>query len=265
MRRPDVCGACRSGSPRPPDNKRGTAMSLAYLREFHFLTAVLRLLLALIAGGAVGYGRSRKRRSAGMRTYMLVSLGAALTILISMYEYEMLHGQWAWAKEFADLKFDGSRFSAQVINGVGFLAAGTIVGVAHSQVLTTAIGLFTAAGLGIAAGAGFYECVLLVVPLIIFSLEAMRPMEIQYKRRHRNFMVVVEFETITDMDAILEAVREQGAQISDVDVERTEREGDQRPSAVLEMRLEKKYASHSAMLSALAELPCVYAVQELIS
>ena len=160
---------------------------LTYLREFHFLSAVFRLLLALAAGAAIGYGRSRKHRSAGMRTYMLVSMGAALTILISLYESEMLNGAWAGAQAFAALKFDGSRFSAQVINGVGFLAAGTIVGAAHQQVagLTTAIGLFTSACLGIAAGAGFYECVIPAVPLMIFALESMGPMELRYKRKHQ--------------------------------------------------------------------------------
>ena len=108
----------------------------------------------MAAGGLIGYGRARKRRSAGMRTYMLTCTGAALTMLIALYEREMLYdGQWAWAASFADIKFDASRFSAQVINGVGFLAAGTILSAAHHQVsgLTTAIGLFVTAGIGIAA------------------------------------------------------------------------------------------------------------------
>ncbi len=241
--------------------------ALDYLREFHFLTAVLRLALALFAGGAVGYGRTRKRLSAGMRTYMLVSMGAALTILISLYLTEMLNGPWAYAQEYTSLKFDGSRFSAQVINGVGFLAAGTIIGVAHQQVsgLTTAIGLFVSACMGIAAGAGFYECVVIGVPLIVTAIEVLKPIEIGYKRRLRNITISIEFDAITDINDIRETVLAQNAQIFDITFEQTKHEGDLRPSAILSLKLGRKAASHSAMLSSLAELPCVYAVQELIS
>ncbi|MBQ9346347.1 MAG: MgtC/SapB family protein [Oscillibacter sp.] len=240
---------------------------LAYLREFHFLSAVLRLLLAMAAGGAVGYGRTRKRRSAGMRTYMLTSLGAALTILIAMYEREMLYGQWAWASEFTDIKFDASRFSSQVINGVGFLAAGTIIGVDHQQVsgLTTAIGLFCSAAMGIAAGAGFYECVLIGVPILVCAIELMRPLETRYKRRLRNITLAVEFDAIDSIPRIRELIAAHGAQVFELDVERTVKEGGKNPSAILSVKLAREAASHSAMLSALAELPCVYGVRELIS
>lgn len=98
---------------------------LEYLRQFSFGSMAIRLALAMAAGGAVGYGRARKQRNAGLRTYMLVSVGAALTILISLYETQMLYdgGMWAWAAEAAELKFDASRYGAQVITGIGFLAA----------------------------------------------------------------------------------------------------------------------------------------------
>lgn len=133
----------------------------------------------------MGYGRTQKRQNAGIRTYTLTSIGAALTILIAMYEYEMLKGPWAEITKLTELKFDGSRFSAQVINGIGFLAAGTIIAVQHQQVsgLTTAIGLFASACLGIAAGSGFYECVLLAVIPIIITSRIFRPMFRVLERR----------------------------------------------------------------------------------
>ena len=142
---------------------------ILYLREFNAVSVAVRLLLAVLAGGAVGYGRARKQRNAGLRTYMLVSIGAALTLMISVYEHEMLSGQWAWLYQVADVKFDGTRYAAQVISGIGFLAAGTIIGTEHQQVsgLTSAIGLICAGALGIVAGAGFYECVLIGLALII--------------------------------------------------------------------------------------------------
>ncbi|MBR0280688.1 MAG: MgtC/SapB family protein [Oscillibacter sp.] len=219
-------------------------------------------------GGLIGYGRAKKRRSAGMRTYMLTCTGAALTMLIAMYEREMLYGgQWAWAAAYADIKFDTSRFSAQVINGVGFLAAGTILRVAHQQVsgLTTAIGLFVTAGIGIAAGSGFYEGVLIAVPLVIVAMELMSPVEMLYKRRLRNITVSVEVRDIADLAEIKQAIREHGATLFGIDVERTEEKDGQLPAAILSLKMAKGHASHSALLSSMAELPCVCSVRELIS
>ena len=240
---------------------------MTYLREFHAVSVVVRLLLAVLAGGAVGYGRARKQRNAGLRTYMLVSIGAALTLMISVYEHEMLSGQWAWLTDVADVKFDGTRYAAQVISGIGFLAAGTIIGTDHQQVsgLTSAIGLFAAAALGIAAGAGFYECVLIGLLLIIITMECMKPLEVGFKRKLRNITIFVEFHSIDDVSTITDTVKGLGAQIFDIDIERTEQEGDEPPSAILMLKLAREQSSHSAMLSSLAELECVYAVRELIS
>lgn len=242
-------------------------MILEYLRNFNFLSVILRLLLAVASGFALGFGRSQKNRNAGLRTYMLVSVGAALTMLISLFDHEMLQTQWAWLWDVADVKFDGTRFSAQVISGIGFLAAGTILSVAHQQIsgLTTAIGLFAAGALGIAAGAGFYEAVLAAIVCVIIAMELMHPVEVTFKRRLRNITINVEFEDISDVNTITERIKELGATIFEMEFERTERSGDKMPAAIIIMRLSRTNDSHSAMLSSVAELPCVCAVRELIS
>lgn len=85
------------------------------------------MVLAMLFGGLLGLERGRKRRPAGCRTYMLVSLGAALTMLLSQYEAVMLSTQWAATAAEVGLRTDVSRFGAQVINGIGFLGAGTIL------------------------------------------------------------------------------------------------------------------------------------------
>ena len=243
------------------------ADGIAYLREFNLLSVIVRLLLATAAGSLLGYGRSRKRHNAGMRTYMLTSIGAALTILISMYEYEMFNSLWAFAREYTDLKYDGARLSAQVINGVGFLAAGTIISAGHQQVsgMTTAIGFFVSACLGIAAGAGFYECVIIAAPLVVIAMEVMRPIETLYKRRLRNITIYIEFDAVSDLGFITDAIKKQGAKIFEIDVEHTGEQDGRLPSAILALKMDKQAASHSSMMSSLAELPCVYSVQELIS
>lgn len=237
------------------------------LRQFSPVSVMVRLTLATLVGALVGYGRARKKANAGLRTYMLTSIGAALTMLVSMYEYEMLNGPWAYAAKLYGMKFDISRFSAQVGSGVGFLAAGTIIAAPHRQVsgLTSAIGLFACATLGIACGAGFYECVLCAMLVIIFTMEFMQPIEVAFKRRLRNITIYVEFDDPGDVDAITRTIRNQGAQLYDLEMERTERQGDKLPSAIMTLRLSRKNASHSAILSSLAELSCVDSVQELIS
>ena len=79
---------------------------LEYLREFHFASVMLRLLLAMIIGGCIGLERGRKRRPAGFRTYMLVCLGAALTVLLSLYEYTMGQGRWGELAQQIGIKSD---------------------------------------------------------------------------------------------------------------------------------------------------------------
>ena len=120
------------------------------LAEFSILSVILRLALAMAAGGVLGYGRSRKNRAAGFRTYMLTSTGAALASLLGCFEYVMLKNGWNDVVSRVGMKYDGSRYAAAVIGGVGFIAAGTILSTAHQQVsgLSTAIGLFAAAGIG---------------------------------------------------------------------------------------------------------------------
>ena len=82
------------------------------LRQFTFGSLVLRLLLALASCGVIGYGRSKKNSAAGLRTYMLISLGAALSIAITLYEYQMLHSAWAETVAVVGEKFDASRLAA---------------------------------------------------------------------------------------------------------------------------------------------------------
>ncbi len=240
---------------------------LAYLKEFNFVSAVVRLLLAMACGGVLGYGRSRKKQNAGLRTYILTAIGAALSVLLTCYEYEMMTGQWAPLVDIVGMKFDASRYSAQVISGIGFLAAGTILSSGHQQVtgLTTAAGLFASVCMGMAAGAGMYDCVIIVLVILIIVLDVMYPMEGAFKRRLRNMTLYVEFASIEDLDEITDAIRAEHATVYDIDVERTRREGNKYPAAVIVLQMGRDNASHSSMLSTIAGLPCVHTINELIA
>ncbi|MBO4635799.1 MAG: MgtC/SapB family protein [Clostridiales bacterium] len=237
-----------------------------YLKEFNFWSVLFRLVLAMASGGIIGYGREKKERNAGLRTYMLISIGAALTVLISECEYELLCSRWAYVAELCELKFDGTRYAAGVLAGIGFLAAGTIIASAHQQVsgLTSAIGLFAAAVLGIASGAAFYECVIPAIVVVVFCMEVLQPFEILFKRRLRNITITVKFNKEDDIRVIRKTIERQGATIFDIDIEEDE-SGEDHMSAIFSMKMSKEKSSHSEMLSSIAELPCVRSLHELIS
>lgn len=233
------------------------------LRQFNFLDVTVRLLTAFLCAGIIGYGRSHRGCQAGLRTYILIGLGATLTILITLYEYKMLHTVWIDAVQIAGEKFDASRLASQALTGIGFLGAGTILKAAHQQVngLTTATGLFTTVCMSVAAGAGFYECVFISVIFIIFVLNLMAPMEILFKRRLRNITLNIEMESTDNIAEIQKAITLQNASVYDIDIE----SGPSPASAIFILQLSRENSSHSGMLSSVAELDCVRSVQELIA
>ena len=134
------------------------------IREFTLLAVVCKITLSMLFGGVLGLERGKKRRPAGLRTYMLVCIGATLVMITSQYIMQTYSVG------------DPQRLGAQVISGIGFLGAGTIIVTGKSQVkgLTTAAGLWAAACMGLAIGIGFYEgaivsCFLMYLALTIFQ------------------------------------------------------------------------------------------------
>ena len=121
------------------------------LREVTWLAVILRIIVSFVLGGMLGMERGLKQRPAGLRTYMLVCVGACLIMMTNQYIYQ------------ATGTGDPTRMSAQVISGIGFLGAGTIVVTQHNQIkgLTTAAGLWACAAVGLALGIGFYEAALI--------------------------------------------------------------------------------------------------------
>ena len=176
---------------------------LAYLREMNVASVLLRLTVAMLFGGFIGLERERKRRPAGFRTYMLVCLGAALTMLLSQYESYMVTHAWHETAMEIGLRTDVSRFGAQVINGIGFLGAGTIIVTGKQEVkgLTTAAGLWASACMGLAIGAGFYECVLLGFLLILLTNRLLPFVEDAIIESARNMNIYVEFQTLDNLGA----------------------------------------------------------------
>ncbi|MGL4853548.1 MAG: MgtC/SapB family protein [Phocaeicola sp.] len=128
---------------------------------------MFRLLLAGILGTLIGLEREYRAKEAGTRTHFLVSLGSALIMVVSLYGHEFLT-----LSDF--VRWDGSRIAAQVVSGIGFIGAGTIIfrrQIVHG--LTTAAGVWVAAGVGLAVGAGMYIVAAFASVLMVFGLEVM--------------------------------------------------------------------------------------------
>jgi len=138
---------------------------------------VLRLVLAAVLGGIVGLEREIHGRPAGIRTYLILSVGAALIMVISEY-YTVLYGlppKW--------VSNDQGRIAAQVVTGIGFLGAGVILRAKdHVRGLTTAACIWTVSAVGLAIGAGFYLFGVLVTLLILIALVVLKQIEKKLKK-----------------------------------------------------------------------------------
>ena len=234
------------------------------LRQLNLASILLRLTLAMLFGGLIGLERERKRRPAGFRTYMLVCLGAALTMLLSQYEYYMITNDWAALAGEIGIRTDVSRFGAQVINGIGFLGAGTIIVTGRQEVkgLTTAAGLWASACMGLAIGAGFYECVLLAFLLISLVIRVLPYVENYVVENARNMNIYVEFNSLDDVGDILNRIKSQNVQIYDVELDHGREEKSRHPSAVFSIRLNQKQV-HTQVLAAISELESVRTIDEI--
>lgn len=197
--------------------------ALDVFREITFLGVSMRLVIAMLCGGLIGLNRERMRRTkslAGFRTYMLVCVGAALTILISQYEYIMLTTEWKAISDSIGITTDVSRLGAQVINGIGFLGAGTILVTSDDKIkgLTTAAGLWASACMGLAIGAGFYECAVLAVALIYLAMYVFGNLKVRLLELSKVASLCVEVENMTDIGDVIVSIRSQGADIIEMNL-----------------------------------------------
>lgn len=178
------------------------------LYEFNNVTALIRLLLALLASGILGMERTRKLRPAGMRTYMLVCIGACSTMLGGIYLYETFGPG-----------FDPARMAAQVISGIGFIGAGTIMVTPHQKVrgLTTAAGLWAVACLGINIGVGNYVIAFGVFAAMLITMFVADKLEVVFFRHLRRIHVTVLMQSLETVSNIREKMKELDITLSNLE------------------------------------------------
>ena len=200
------------------------------LRGVTIWSVALRMILAVLCGGVIGIEREYKRRPAGFRTHILICLGAAMTTLTSQYLYLVL-GQYT----------DMARLGAQVVAGIGFIGAGTIIVTRRQRVkgLTTAAGLWTAAIIGLALGGGFYEGGLFATLLILVAELFFSRVEYRMLKNAPEVNLYVEYSSHRTMDVLLQEFREHGLKILDMGILHSNSNEEHNACAIFTLRLHK--------------------------
>lgn len=174
-----------------------------WLSELSVGSIIVRLLLAILFSGLIGVQRAQKRHAAGLRTYGLVCLGATIAMITN---------------EFLILRYgggDSARLGAQVISGIGFLGAGTILVTSRNQIrgLTTAAGLWACACMGLAIGAGFYTLSIIGVVIIFIALILFPRIENYFILKTSVFELHIELDSRPNLKELVNYLRENGVQI----------------------------------------------------
>lgn len=176
----------------------------------------------MLLGGMIGLERGFKGRPAGFRTYLIVCLGTVLTMLLSQYNYVMMDTAWAELAASIGVRTDVSRFGAQVINGIGFIGAGTIIVTKRQRVkgLTTAAGLWTAAIVGLSFGAGFYEGGLFTTGLILLAELVFSQWEYRIFSNTPEVNLYMEYTGKSSLEEVLKFYRERNVKILNMEITR---------------------------------------------
>ena len=226
------------------------------LRGTGYAATAFKLGLAVIFGGVIGLERRRKRRPAGFRTHILVCMGAALAVCISYYISEINAGSL--------VRTDVSRLGAQVINGIGFLGAGTIIVTGRQQVkgLTTAAGLWASACMGLAIGAGYFECGILACVAIYLTITVFNSLEKLIMSRTFNMNVNVMVTETACLKTVLDKLHSMDVKIFDVEITNVRELRTESPNVIIEVRLPTR-RHHVDIITAIASLDGIIAVEEL--
>lgn len=209
------------------------------LRDVTFLSVTVRMSLAVICGGLVGLEREYKRRSAGFRTHILICLGAAMTTMTSQFLGLYMH-------YFTDM----GRLGAQVVAGIGFIGAGTIIVGRGNRVkgLTTAAGLWTAAIIGLTLGLGFYEAALFATMALLLAELVFSKWEYRLMDSAPEINLYLEYSDKHCLETLLKLFREYEVKVLDMEITRSKGSDRYNASVIFSLRLNKKIQPKSLLL-----------------
>lgn len=216
------------------------------IRELTLLSVFVRILTAIVLSGAIGMERGMKNRPAGLRTYMLVCIGACIVMMTNQYTVQLFGTG------------DPVRMAAQVVSGIGFLGVGTIIVTSRTRIkgLTTAAGLWASACVGLAVGIGFYEVALIGAVSIFIILTLLHIWDNFMRRNTRALELYIELKPNISLGEFLQNVRNAGLIVSNLQIEH-----DTNPNrevlTFLATFKSKKRCDHAALIAAVRALECV--------
>lgn len=224
---------------------------LTALQDLDMLGVTIRIVLAVLCGGLIGLERESKHRPAGFRTHILICLGAAMATATGQYLYSMHY--------YTDI----ARLGAQVIAGVGFIGAGTIIMTKQHRVrgLTTAAGLWVAAIVGLCCGAGFYLGAIYATILVLLAELFFSKLEYRLLRKIGEVNVYVEYADRSCLDKIMEQCHVFGVKVVDVEVTKSGT-GPHRSCAIFSLQI-RKGRSRDDLLAALASTEGILLAEEI--
>lgn len=181
--------------------------------DAHTYTVIFRLCLAVLCGGYIGAERIRKKRPAGIKTHAIVALGSALAVITS--EYIAIS---------TNANVDATRIAGQVITGVGFLGAGTIMITGRQQItgLTTAAGIWLASCIGIAIGVGFYSGAFMAMLLLLFVNSVLGRIDRVIQSRSKIMNVLVDCISVETIKLVTKAINDSGCSVISSNAPKTE-------------------------------------------
>lgn len=202
------------------------------LKGLNLLSVSVRILLSVLCGGVIGAERGRAHQPAGMRTHMLVCLGAAIVMSTGQYMYEAFGAG------------DPSRMGAQVISGIGFLGAGSIIisGKTRVRGLTTAAGLWTAASIGLALGIGFYSGGLIGTFVVYLIMTHLKKVEYRMLTEEVCCGIYLEFSQEASIAFITQKLIDRGYEVDEVQMGKRTKKSQQ---AVIELKGKKGETTES--------------------
>jgi putative Mg2+ transporter-C (MgtC) family protein len=231
----------------------GRRMNMEWLYEINIASITLRLTLAVLFGGIVGLERGANKHQAGLRTHILVCIGATLAMMTNAYVFENISHT-----------SDPGRLGAQVISGIGFLGAGLILVTSRNKVkgLTTAAGLWSSACIGLALGVGFYAGAIVAGVLVFIALALMPKLEVYFYNRSRVISFFVELDCMTNLREFLSFIRNKQMSIIETHVDKSDAIVSNGYSLHLSIRIPRK-TTHVEIINTLSTLPGVFLVDEI--
>lgn len=224
-----------------------------WLSEISIGSILVRLILIIIFSGIIGIERASKRHEAGLRTYILVCVGSAIAMLTNQFIYEMFNTG------------DASRIAAQVISGIGFLGAGTILITSRNQIkgLTTAAGLWACACMGISIGVGFYSLTIVGFVLIFVVLLLLPNLEKKLTKLSKNIKIHIELQARTDLKELIYLLRENDFKILSIERNNAYANSGLSVYSIDMSKLKNNEFSRPEILKFLNDLPYVCYVEEI--